>query len=70
MGNLKMVGGPRDGDIYKAPDGYREIDYFGEIKVPYVRDGVTGYAIYRRTKTITPQKTIRPLDEIHYVREG
>lgn len=69
MPYLKMIGGPRDGDYYKAPDGYREIDYYGDIRVAYNDNGVTKFATYRRAWETTPQKTKRPLNEIHYVRE-
>lgn len=66
MGNLKIVGGPRDGGSYKAPDGYRETGYFGDIVLPYVENGETKYAVYKRAKEITPHKTIRFIDEIHF----
>jgi len=69
MGRLKVIGGPRDGDMYKAPDGYRELDYWDEILLPYNEDGETKYATYRRKKIRTRQKTIQILDELHYVEE-
>jgi hypothetical protein len=70
MPTLKIVGGPRDGGTYVAPDGYREFGYFGEIPVPYKKDdGTMGVAIYKRIynpKGFHRKRT--QLEEIHYVR--
>lgn len=68
MPKLKLVGGPRDGDTYNAPDGYRETGYFHDVIIPFIEDGQTRFAIYRRKKIRTPQKTIQFLDELHYVK--
>jgi hypothetical protein len=62
-----MIGGPRDGGYYTTPDGYKE--EFGDIRVAYIKDDMsTGVALYRRRMIVTPQKTIRPTDEMEFVR--
>lgn len=67
MAKLKIVGGPRNGDTYNAPDGIRELGYFGQVKIPYIENGITKYAMYKRAWTVTPQKTKRLINELHFI---
>lgn len=68
MGELKIEGGPRDGGTYKAPDGYREYGYFGEIKLPYNENGQTKFAIYERKKKRDHRRVIVLEDKLIFVR--